>query len=82
MGIHELLDNIIDDNYAGADKEFESLLGDKISDVLDQEKISVAQGMFGENVSEDEDDDIEFDDDEDINLDDLDLDDIDLDDIE
>lgn len=75
--IENFIDAVLDQDFSKAGPMFSDLLGSKISDALNQEKISVADQIFN-GASEDEDeeaeemefeeDDTELDDDED-NLD-------------
>lgn len=77
--IETLIQNVTDGNLGKAGDTFASIMNNKISDALDQEKISVASQMFNAEAeaSDDNDDDIDLDD---IDLDDIDLDDLDLED--
>ena len=69
--IIDMINKVSDEEYAKASNIFNSLIGDKISDRLDQEKIAVANSIFN-NGDDDESDDLEeyeFDD-EDLELED------------
>jgi hypothetical protein len=59
INIEELIDAIAAKNYNQAKNHFESILGDKMHDALEQEKISVADKIFN-GVEEDE-EQLEFD---------------------
>ena len=49
------VDDILAKNFAGAQTTFNDLLGDKLNDALDQEKISMAQQVYnGEEPDEDQ----------------------------
>lgn len=61
--IENFIDAVLDQDFSKAGPMFNELLGSKINDALEQEKISVAASMFGD---EDEDQlEMEFDEDED-----------------
>tara|TARA_B100000575_G_scaffold293256_1_gene304042 strand:+ start:2110 stop:2433 length:324 start_codon:yes stop_codon:yes gene_type:complete len=49
------VDDILAKNFAGAQTTFNDLLGDKLNDALDQEKVSMAQQVYnGEEPDEDQ----------------------------
>ena len=49
------VDDILAKNFAGAQTAFNDLLGNKLNDALDQEKISMAQQVYnGEEPDEDQ----------------------------
>ena len=49
------VDDILAKNFAGAQTTFNDLLGNKLNDALDQEKISMAQQVYnGEEPDEDQ----------------------------
>lgn len=87
--IENFIDAVLDQDFSKAGPMFSDLLGSKISDALDQEKISVADQIFN-GASEDEDeeaeemefeeDDTELDDDESDDEDSLDISDEEMDD--
>jgi hypothetical protein len=43
--IRDMLDNIIMDNHANAQENFQDLIAAKVTDVLDAHKIQVAQSL-------------------------------------
>lgn len=59
------IDALQGDNFASAETTFNDILGDKIQDALDAEKVSVADQIFNGvatlDVEEDESNDIEYD---------------------
>ena len=64
------VDDILQKNFAGAQSTFNDLLGDKLNDALDAEKVALAQQVYnGEEPDEEqmeldlEDDDEEYEDD-------------------
>jgi len=85
--IEDLVQNVMDNNFNKANDVFNTLIQNKMTDALEQEKIAVASQIFGNDTEEtetlevegEEDDDMDF---GDINLDDIDLDDFDIDDID
>ena len=49
------VDDILSKNFAGAQTTFNDLLGDKLNDALDAEKVSMAQQVYnGEEPDEDQ----------------------------
>ena len=58
--IEELIDAIAAKNYNQAKNHFDSILGDKLNDALEQEKIAVADKIFND-ASEEEDFDLDDD---------------------
>ncbi len=58
--IRELIKSIEDENYSSAEKNFTSMLGDRLGDALDQTKMKIADQIF--NNAEPEEDDIDVDD--------------------
>ena len=55
------VDDILAKNFAGAQTTFNDLLGDKLNDALDQEKVSMAQQVYnGEDALEDDEDQLEL----------------------
>lgn len=89
--IENFIDAVLDQDFSKAGPMFSDLLGSKISDALDQEKISVADQIFnGASEDEDEDeeaeemefeeDDTELDDNESDDEDNLDISDEEMDD--
>jgi len=92
MSIQDMINDIMADNNTGANATFNALLGDKIADTIEQEKIAVANTIFN-STEELSDDDVEPDeedwDDEDIesidttaeeDIEDVDIEDVDFDD--
>jgi hypothetical protein len=43
--VKQMLDNVIDDNHAEAQDNFNAALSQKITDALDQRKIEIAQSL-------------------------------------
>lgn len=52
--IQKMIDDINDKNFSDANKTFTDLLNQKLSDALDQEKVSVADSIYGEEEVESE----------------------------
>ncbi len=76
MSTEDFIDNIVNKDFNAAEDSFEQMMGQRIGDALDQQKIVAASHMFGE-LPDDEDDiddvdleDLEIDDDDDDNDDD------------
>ena len=67
--IEDMIQFVMDDNFNKANDVFSELIGAKVSDAMDQEKISVAANIFNDGESVEE-----IDTEEDIDLDDIDLD--------
>lgn len=65
--VQDLIQSALDQDYNKANEVFGDLMGSKISDALDQEKIKIASRIYGDEDTED--DDFEFDD-EDLEFDD------------
>lgn len=68
--IEELIDAIAQQNFNQAKSHFEDVLGDKMNDALDAEKLSVAQSIY--NDAEESEEDFDLEDVEDDDLDDAD----------
>lgn len=45
--IETMMQNILDDDYNAAGNVFNSLIGDKVTDALEQEKASIAANIYG-----------------------------------
>lgn len=80
MSTEDFIDNIVNKDFNAAEDSFEQMMGQRIGDALDQQKIVAASHMFGE-LPDDEDDiddvdheDLEIDDDDDDDDDDNDYD--------
>lgn len=63
MPIEDLINNVLDQDFAKAEPTFKEIMSAKIEDALEQEKIAVADYIFNgaevdEDESADEDDDI------------------------
>ena len=58
------INDVMDKNFVGAQDAFNSMIGDKLQDALDAEKIRMADQVF--NGEEPEQLEMDFDDDEDI----------------
>jgi hypothetical protein len=61
--IDNFIDTVLNQDFSKAGPMFNELLGSKINDALEQEKISVAASMFGDEDKEQL--EMEFDEDED-----------------
>ena len=74
--IEDLVQAAMNQDYTAASDIFSDVMGEKMSDALEQEKIAVASSVYGDDEIEDEDleDDVEIDD-EDLEFDDEDLED-------
>jgi len=87
MSIQDMINDIMADNNTAANATFNTLIGDKIADTIEQEKIAVANTIFN-STEELSDDDVEPDEEdwEDVDVEDIDvddneyLDDVDIDD--
>jgi hypothetical protein len=53
--ISKMIDYISHSEYTKANQVFNELLGQRVSDSLDQEKIAVAQSIYSDEEDEDED---------------------------
>ena len=69
--IEELIDAIAQQNFNQAKSHFEDVLGDKMNDALEAEKLSVAQSIYND-AEESEEEDFDLEDVEDDDLDDAD----------
>lgn len=82
MSIQDMINDIMADNNTAASATFNTLIGDKIADTIEQEKIAVANTIFN-STEELSDDDVEPDEEDwdDVEVDDEEeLDDVDIDD--
>lgn len=52
--VEELIDAIQQQNFKVAKDHFDSILGDKLNDALEQEKISVADSIFNKEGEDEE----------------------------
>ena len=68
--IEDFIDAIAQQNFNQAKAHFEDVLGDKMNDALEAEKLSVAQSIY--NDAEESEEDFDLDDVEDDDLDDAD----------
>ena len=55
--LHDLVQHALDQDYNKANKIFGDMMGTKINDVLDQEKIRLADQIYNGVEADDEDDD-------------------------
>lgn len=78
MSIQDMINDIMADNHTAAGATFNDLIGDKIADTIEQEKIAVANTIFN-STEELSDDDVEPDEED---WDDVDVEDVDTDDDE
>lgn len=67
MSIEDLINNVVDQDFAKAGPTFQELMQDRMDDALEQEKISVAGSIFNGEEPEEvemeaEDDDIDVED--------------------
>lgn len=69
--INDLIQHAMDQDFNKASQVFGDLMGNKISDALEQEKASIASVLYNDDIEVEED---EFDDDDDIELSDEDID--------
>lgn len=74
--IEDLINAAIEKDYSLANDKFTEVMSGKISGALEQEKMAVANSIYGENI---EDEDIELENEEDLE-DDIELDDEDIED--
>lgn len=79
--IQDLVQAALDQNYNKANEVFSDLMGAKVSDVLDQQKIAMADQIFNGIEPEDDDyqaseDDVDQQDDADLDISDEELDEI------
>ena len=81
MSIQDMINDIMADNHTAASATFNDLIGDKIADTIEQEKIAVANTIFN-STEELSDDDVEPDEEDwdDVDIEDVDLEDVDVDD--
>jgi len=54
MSIEDLINNVIDQDFAKAGPTFQELMQDRMNDALEQEKISVAGQIFNNEDPEEE----------------------------
>ena len=85
--IQDLVQAALDQNFNKANEVFSDLMGAKVSDVLDQQKIAMADQIFNGAEPEEDDyeaseDDVEQQDDADLELSDEEIDEIEFDDEE
>jgi hypothetical protein len=78
--INDLIQHALDQDYNKASAVFGDLMGEKIGDALEQEKINIANRIYngGEPELEPEETDLELEDDEEIDLTDEEIDEIDV----
>lgn len=62
MEIEDLINSVADQDFGKAAPTFAEIMQTKMTDALEQEKISVAGAMFGQTSDEDEESDHEDDD--------------------
>ena len=63
--IEDFIDQVVGKEFVGAEASFKDVLGAKMADALEQEKIALAGQMFGEPDESDDVTDEDFEDDED-----------------
>jgi len=62
MEVEDLINNILDQDFAKAEPTFKEVMGAKIDDALEQEKIAIADYVFnGAEVDEEESNDLDDD---------------------
>lgn len=54
MSIEDLINNVVDQDFAKAGPTFQELMQDRMNDALEQEKISVAGSIFNGEEPEEE----------------------------
>jgi hypothetical protein len=54
MAVNELIQNLNDGDNVKANKEFNTLMADKMAAALDAKKIEIASGMIQRKVAEEE----------------------------
>lgn len=70
MSIEDLINNVVDQDFAKAGPTFQELMQDRMNDALEQEKISIAGAIFnGEEPEEEE--EVEMEDNDDIDIEDV-----------
>ena len=69
MSIEDLINNVVDQDFAKAGPTFQELMQDRMNDALEQEKISVAGSIF--NGEEPEEEEVEMEADDDIDVEDI-----------
>lgn len=77
--IEDLINAAIEKDYSLANDKFDEIMGEKMADALEQEKISVASSIYGEELDHEEDEDLEDEELNDEDLEDEELNDEDLD---
>lgn len=70
-GIGSMINHAANNDFVAANKLFQNIVNDKISDSLDQEKIRIAAQVFATHENEEELDDEDFDDEDAPDLDEL-----------
>lgn len=73
--LNDFIDAIQQQNFNSAKDHFDALVGEKMNDALEQEKIAVADTIF--NGAEDEQYELDFDPEEDLRIDEEDFDELD-----
>jgi hypothetical protein len=68
MSIEDLINNVVDQDFAKAGPTFQELMQDRMNDALEQEKISVAGSIFNGEEPEEE---VEMEAEDDIDVDDI-----------
>lgn len=68
MSIEDLINNVVDQDFAKAGPTFQELMQDRMNDALEQEKISVAGSIFNGEEPEEE---VEMEADDDIDVEDI-----------
>ena len=69
MSIEDLINNVVDQDFAKAGPTFQELMQDRMNDALEQEKISIAGSIF--NGEEPEEEEVEMEDNDDIDIEDV-----------
>jgi hypothetical protein len=68
MSIEDLINNVVDQDFAKAGPTFQELMQDRMNDALEQEKISVAGSIFNGEEPEEE---VEMEAEDDIDVEDI-----------
>ena len=58
ISVEDLINNVADQDFSKAGPTFAEIMQDKIDAALEQEKMAVARDVFGNEILDDEDDDI------------------------
>jgi len=81
--IVDFMKSVEDQNFTSAEKQFNDMIGDRLQDALDQAKVRIAQSIYGGEIEDMAEPEVEVEDDVEVETDELDdyedsLDDLDL----